>query len=169
MGEQQKEENRLVIALREGVGLIQMLLYKELKERFLRENPAREEIETAMLAGAVTGEVFAAANPEEKFTRFRRQHFAEIEQELLGLRHNHPELTAFITDALRIQVLCDYHENRENSATLKQAQNYGYLDEQREIPLPSAFMTAIRELGKKYNLIIPPVEINKQNEENLLH
>ncbi len=165
---EKKQENRLIPALREGVGLIQMLLYKELKERFIADNPMQDQLESALLAGAVTGEVFAAANPEEKFVRFRKEHFAEIEQKLLGLRHNHTELVPFISDALRIQVLCDYHENLESSSILKQAQSYGYLDEDREIPLPSAFMTAIRQLGKKHNLIIPPVEISREEEDRLL-
>ncbi len=163
------DENRLVTALREGVGVVQMLLYKELKERLKRENPRREEAEISMLAGAVTGEVFAAKNPEEKFVSFRKNHRAEIEQELLGLKQNIPQLIAVVTDALRIQVLCDYHENKESSALLQQAKNYGFLIGDREIPLPSAFMTSIRELGKRYNLVIPPVEINKEKESELFH
>ncbi len=163
------DNNRLVIALREGVGLVQMLLYKELKERLGRENPKREEKEISMLAGAITGEVFAAKNQEEKFVSFRQRHLGEIEQELLGLTANHPQFINILTDALRIEVLCDYHENRENSVLLKQAQNYGYLAEERETPLPSAFMTNIRELGRRHNLVIPPVEISKEEEKRLLH
>ncbi len=163
------DENGLVTALREGVGVVQMLLYKELKEHLTKESLQRKETEISMLAGAVTGEVFAAKNPEERFVSFRENHRAEIEQELLGLKQNIPQITDIITDALRIQVLCDYHQNRENSALLQQAQNFGYLVEDREVPLPSAFMTSIRELGRRYNLVIPPVEINREEENRLFH
>lgn len=166
--EKSEKNNQLVTALREGVGLVQMLLYKELRERLRAEQPARDQMEVALLAGAITGEVFAARNPDEKFVEFRKMHWAEIEQELLFLQQNHTELCLFLTDALRIQVLCDYHENINSAALLHTAQRYGYLDTDRETPLPSSFMTNIRKLGSQNGLIIPPVTINSEQDKKLM-
>jgi len=52
---------------------------------------------------------------------------------------------------------------------LKQADIFGILPQDRELPLPSAFMETVRKLGAEYNIIIPPVDINAAEEQNLLH
>lgn len=169
MTDQNQKDTRLLTALREGIGLVQMLFYKEIKERLSRENTTRDQLELALLAGAITGEVFAARNPDEKFTHFRATNWAEIEQELFFLHQHHPEMCRFITDALRIQVLCDYQENKNSAALLHTAQRYGYLDMERETPLPSSFMTSVRQLGKEHNLIIPPIQITQQQDKSMIH
>ncbi len=38
--------------------------------------------------------------------------------------------------------------------------------EERDIPLPSTFMTSVRELGKQHNLLIPPVQITPEQDDS---
>ena len=163
------KENRLTAALNEAVGLVQMLLYKAIRQSAQKRFPQGDQTEISMLAGAVTGEIFDAHNPAEKFAEFRRVHQKEIDLELLGLSEYCPEMVPHITDALRIQVLCDNQENKESSHILLKALDYGYLDEKRPAPLPSTFMTSVRELGKAHGVVVPPIEIDKDDEERLIH
>ncbi len=172
---EKSKENRLIAVLREAAGLIQMLLYKELRENLTSRHKAWEKEKIALLAGAVTGEVFGASNPDEKFVQFREQHHGEIEQELLALPENLPEICGYVTDSLRVLALCDHHDFPEkesdggSSLLLVKAQNYGYLAEERETPLPSTFMTSVRTLGTSLGLVMPITEINPDEEKELLH
>ncbi len=122
-----------------------------------------------MLAGAITNELFGSHNSEEKFQIFRNQHQGTIEQELLNLKNEIPQLTAPLADALRVQTLCDNQEGVDSAHVLKQADSFGILAQDRELPLPSAFMETVRKLGAEHNLIIPPVDIDAAEEQNLLH
>ncbi len=103
--DQQQNCNRLADVLREGVGVVEMVLYSCLRKRLSTEDSSRDSTEIALLAGAVTGEVFGSLNPEETFVQFRSRHHAEIEQLLLSLATTLPELCPHLTDALRVQVL----------------------------------------------------------------
>lgn len=163
------KKSRLIGSLREAVGLVQMIFFKELRTGLQEKNLNRDKTELSMLAGAITNEVFGTQNPEEKFARFFEANRGEIEQELLGIKDNYAFLCRHITDALRIQILCDNQEGRDSSDTLAQAKKFGYLIEEREIPLPSTFMTIIRELGKQHNLIVPPVQISTDDDKKLIH
>jgi hypothetical protein len=162
-----EKQSRVIAALREGVGVVQMVLFKEIKARLTENRPADDPVFISMLAGSVTNEVFATRNPAEKFVLFRKDHRAEIEQTLLSLRSDMPQLCARITDALRIQTLCDHQEDEDNSELLLRAKELGILVEEREIPLPSTFMTIVRLLGEEHNLIIPPMQITP--EQDLMH
>ena len=166
---QNSDGTRLLNTLREGIGLVQMILYRETRELLISRDKERDSAETALLAGAITGEVFGALNPGEKFVLFRRQHWAEIEQELLSLSSSMPELCQHITDALRVQALCDHQEGKDSTVLLHKAKSNGYLIEERETPLPSSFMTSIRELGATFNLIIPPVAISAEDEKRFIN
>ncbi len=121
-----------------------------------------------MLAGAITNEIFGSHNPEEKFQNFRNQHRGIIEQELLNLSSELPQMIAPLADALRIQTLCDNQEGLDSAHVLKQADSFGLLTEDRDLPLPSAFMETVRTLGALHKIIIPPVEIDTAEEQNLL-
>ena len=103
-------------------------------------------------------------NPEEKFQKFNQDNRATIEQELIGFAANFPALLHRLTDALRIQVLCDSQEGEDSAAVLEQAAKLGILIKDREIPLPSTFMTLIRQLGEEHGLTIAPVQINAEDD-----
>lgn len=166
--ENERKKSHLIGVLREGVALVQMVFFKE--TRTLIEN-SRQDMDPksrAMLAGAVTNELFGTPNPEPVFQQFREQHQADIEQILLGLADDLPMLRSYITDALRVQTLCDSQEGKEDATVLTAADKCGILIKDRDVPLPSVFMTLTRGLGQKYQLIVPPVQITEE-DDTLIH
>lgn len=167
--DQNTKSSQLVKSLREAVSLVQMVLFKEIRLNLDKKQPNMPQAERSMLAGSITNEVFGTPNPETKFKTFRENNWGLIEQELLSLYENYLFLCRHITDALRIQTLCDSQEGEDSSETLLKAKQYGFLLEDREIPLPSTFMSIIRELGKEHNLIIPPVQISPEDDKALIH
>lgn len=136
-----------------------MVLFKEVRASLASRYPDQGSSFLAMLAGAITNELFGTRHPDEKFVRFREENQATIEQELLALATHLPHLRNPLTDALRIQVLCDSQEGSDSSAILIRASDFGTLVTDRDIPLPSLFMTTVRDLGEKYGLVIAPVPI----------
>ena len=162
------KDSRLIPILREGIAVIQMIFFKEVKTVIARKYPELASSAQTMLAGAITSELFGSHNKEEKFQNFRNQHQGTIEQELLCLKDEVPQLTAPLADALRVQTLCDNQEGLDSGHVLKQADSFGILPQDRELPLPSAFMETVRKLGGEHNLIIPPVEIDPTEEQSLL-
>jgi hypothetical protein len=165
---QENKDSRLIPILREGIAVIQMIFFKECKSVVTKKHPDLEASAQTMLAGAITNEIFGSHNQEEKFQTFRNKHQGIIEQELMNLSNELPQLTAPLADALRIQTLCDNQEGVDSSHVLKQADSFGLLAKDRELPLPSAFMETVRALGAEHKLIIPPVEIDSTEEQNLL-
>ena len=163
----------MIPVLREAICVVQMVLFKELRSLLAQKYPERDALSVAMLTGAVTNELFGSLNMEEKFQDFRRRNRAAIEQELLGLAMELPGLAAPLTDALRMQALCDQamDENKEesNEKLLTQAAEIGLLIQERELPLPSTFMTMARALGDEHRLIIAPMETSQENDTGLAH
>lgn len=166
--EESQKKSQLVAALREGVAVIQMVFFKELKSIINKNHPAMDARSQAMLTGAVTNELFGTPNPESEFELFRNKHQAEIEQQLLGLPENLPMLRNYITDALRIQTLCDSQDGKENTEILLSADKKGILIKDRDIPLPSVFITLARGLGEQYRLVIPPSQTTPEDDA-LIH
>lgn len=170
MNEQTSDkQSRLVGALREGVALIQMVFFKEIKGLLDKKYPDEETTTHLMLAGAITNELFGTPNPEPQFTAYRREHRTQIEEELAELAESLPHLRTYLTDALRIQTLCDSHEGIEDPGVLQAAEALGILVKERNLPLPSAFMTLVRGLGEQYELIVAPVQISPEEDQSLLH
>lgn len=162
------KDSRLLPILREGIAIIQMIFFKELKSVIIKKHPDLDASAQTMLAGAITNEVFGSHNTEEKFQAFQNKHQGLIEQELMSLSTELPDITAPLADALRIQTLCDNQEGTDSSHILKQADNFGILQVDRELPMPSTFMETVRLLGAKYKLILPPVDIDATEEQALL-
>lgn len=162
-------KSRLVGALREGVALVQMVFFKEIKGLLDKKYPDEETTSHLMLAGAITNELFGTPNPEPQFIEYRREHRTQIEDELAGLADSLPHLRTYLTDALRVQALCDDQEGIEDPGVLQAADTLGILVEERQLPLPSAFMTLVRGLGEQYELIVAPVQISPEEDQSLLH
>ena len=49
------------------------------------------------------------------------------------------------------------------------AEALGVLLKDRDLPLPSSFMTLVRGLGEQYQLVVAPVEISPEEDQSLLH
>ena len=164
-----EKNSQLIQSLREGVSIVQMALFKEVRTNLLKSRPDLDKTKLAMLAGSITNEVFGTQNPEEKFVRFTKENWGIIEQELLKIKEELAPLCTLLTDALRIQTLCDHQEGSDSSATLLRAKELDFLIEERDIPLPSSFMTSVRELGKLYNLLVPSVQISPEQDDSMVH
>ena len=163
------EQSKLVGALREGVALVQMVFFKEIKAILEKKHLDKDLSSYLMLAGAITNELFGTPNPEEKFVAFRQENRGLIEEEMSGLAENLPHLRNSLTDALRIQTLCDSQEGIDDSGVLQKAEALGVLVKDRNLPLPSAFMTLVRGLGEQYQLVVAPVQISPEEDQSLLH
>lgn len=161
--------SQLLAVLREAVSIVQMVLFKELRLHLAKKMPDQDGPWLSLLAGSITNEVFGTRNPEEKFARFRQENRAVIEQELLSLKAEMPQLCEVVTDALRIQTLCDHQQGQDTSRVLSRAQEFGILVADREIPLPSSFMKMIRELGEQHRLVIPPAQLTPAQDRQLVH
>ncbi len=164
-----EKKSQLVRSLREGVSLVQMVLYKEVRTKLMSKRPDLDRMHLTMLAGAITNEVFGTQNPQEKFVRFRQENWGTIEQELLNIKEEQAPLRELLTDALRIQTLCDHQEGGDSAAILLRAKELDFLMEERDIPLPSSFMTAVRELGEQHNLLLPPLHISPEQDDSMVH
>jgi len=167
--ETKEKKSQLVVSLREGVSIVQMIFFKEVRINLTRKRPDMDKTHLALLAGTITNEVFGTQNPEAKFASFRQEHWGDIEQELLNLKEEMAPLLTHLTDALRIQTLCDHQEGCDSSATLLQAKELDFLIEDRDIPLPSTFMAAVRELGKQHNLLIPQMQFTPEQDASMVH
>jgi hypothetical protein len=167
--ESTKNKSQLINSLREGVSIVQMVLFKEVRANLEKKMPDLDTPQLAMLAGSITNEVFGTQNPEEKFARFCKENWGKIEQELLSLKQEMGPFCAILTDALRIQTLCDHQEDSDSSTTLLRAKELEFLIEERDLPLPSLFLTSVRELGKQHNLLIPPVQITPEQDDFMIH
>lgn len=162
--ESSQKKSALIQALREGIGVVQMVIFKELRTSFIEKYPERDLTSRSMLVGAIINKIFGMENPEPKFQKFNQENKAVIEQELIDLPTNHPELLNRITDALRVQVLCDNQEGEDSTAVLHKAEEFGFLVKDREIPLPSAFMTLVRRLGEDHGLTVAPTQVNTEDD-----
>ncbi len=167
--EKPEKQSQLISVLREGVSVVQMILFKEIRAKLSKSFPDRDAAFASMLAGAIVNEVFGSTNPEEKFARFRQEHKALIEQELLSLKSEQARLLPALTDALRIQSLCDYQEDSDSSSILVRAGELGILVADRTVPMPSTFMTLVRGLGEQHGLIIAPVQIPPEQDNLTVH
>ena len=170
MSEQNLEQqSKLIGALREGVALVEMIFFKEIKGIIEKKHPDKDLSTHLMLAGAVTNELFGTPNPEEKFVAFRRDNQELIEEEMSSLAQNLSHLRNVLTDALRVQTLCDNQEGVEDTGVLQAAESLGVLVKDRNLPLPSAFMTLVRGLGEQYELVVAPIQISPEEDQSLLH
>ncbi|HIJ90297.1 MAG: hypothetical protein OEV89_05960 [Desulfobulbaceae bacterium] len=150
-------ESKLIPILREGVEIVKMISFKKLKEALILKHPDREGPFIAKLAGALINAIFGTPALEEPFVVFARSHAKLIAQEQAQLGAMLEELRIPLTDALRIQALCDHQEGLDSTATLRQAQEQGILLADRDLPLPHRFIELVRRLGSGFGLLLPPL------------
>lgn len=141
-------EKRLIPILREGIHIIKMFLYKNLRQGLSEKYAGRERDFVGKLTGAIINELFGTPNQQEPFLTFNRENEAIIKGELKTLAADYPELKIPLTDALRVQFICDSREDGENAAILNQASELGVLVVERDFPLPDQFMNLARSLGE---------------------
>lgn len=152
------EMNRkLIPSLREGIDLIQILFYRELKTALLQKFPEQGPVYAGMLAGAMMNELFHSPNPQEKFKIFAEENRDRIRLELGKVGREMKEFRILLTDTLRMHFLCNQQEGIDIEAgegMLQRARDYGILMEEREVPLPKGFMELVYRVGRAHGFLV---------------
>ncbi|MEN8256646.1 MAG: hypothetical protein ABFS09_02170 [Thermodesulfobacteriota bacterium] len=153
--DKRKIERKFIPSLREGVDVVRMIFFKQMRDHFAETSPGQEPQFYGMLAGAVMNELFGTPNPEKTFSAFVAENKERIDEELSNLATNFKELRIPLTDALRIHYLCNYQEeiDGDEAAVLARARDIGVLMEERDVPLPKGFMELVYRVGKAHGLI----------------
>jgi len=155
-------ESKLIPIMREGVDVIKMIFFKQVKEYLLANDPAGDIAYCGRLAGSVINALFGTGNPAEPFASFAEANRNRIDRELENIPLAFEEMRIPLSDSLRVQFLCDSMEGLDSSAILVQADKLGILLHDRPVPLPKNFLELVRRLGKSHNLLIenlmPPGE-----------
>lgn len=141
--------------MREGVDVIKMIFFKKLKTYLSDKYPDREALYINKLSGAIMNDLFGTPNPEEPFASFARENESLIRKEMENIATEFEEMRIPLTDALRVQCLCDHQEGIDSSSILVRARELNILLIDREVPLPSHFMNLVRKLGGAFNLLNP--------------
>ena len=149
------EQSKLIPILREGVNIIKMIFFKELKSHLGQTYSSKKDLDTTRLCGAIINDLFGTSHDENQFKAFSEAHKSIIEKELDGLNKNFPKLQIPLTDALRIQFLCDSLEGINNEAALFKAKEKGILIVDRDVPLPKNFITLAKKLGVSHHILSP--------------
>lgn len=148
-------EDRLVPTLREGVNIVRMILFKELKSHLTARFPDEDNAYILRLAGAIANEIFGTPNTREPFAGFCAENRARIDEGIAEMAAALKELRIPLTDAIRVQFLCDSREGINTEHILRRAQSTGILVTDREVPLPRTFMNLVRKLGVSHGLLKP--------------
>ena len=155
-------ESKLIPIMREGIDVIKMIFFKQVKEYLLANDPAGDIAYCGRLAGSVINALFGTGNPAEPFASFAEANRNRIDRELENIPLAFEEMRIPLSDSLRVQFLCDSMEGLDSSAILVQADKLGILLHDRPVPLPKNFLELVRRLGKGHNLLIenlmPPGE-----------
>ena len=155
-------ESKLIPIMREGVDVIKMIFFKQVKEYLLANDPAGDIAYCGRLAGSVINALFGTENPAEPFASFAEANRDRIDRELENIPLAFEEMRIPLSDSLRVQFLCDSMEDIDSSAILVRADKLGILLHDRPVPLPKNFLELVRRLGKSHNLLIenlmPPGE-----------
>ena len=150
-------ENKLIPVMREGVEVIKMIFFKKLSDVLAEKYPEREAKSRAMLTGAVVNIIFDTPNTQEPFASFNAENMELIARETQSVASMLDEMRIPLTDALRMQALCDQMEDLDTTNTLQLARDHGILIEDRDLPLPPSFIDMVRRMGKTFGLLIPPL------------
>ena len=141
--------------MREAVAIVQMVLFGELKKALAARYDSWDREDFRRLVGSIVSDIFGTPAQDPDARRFSREHFDVIEDELHSLAANVPDILPHLTDALRMQTLCDHEEGLNTLPTLLRARALGVLQEERPIPMPSTFMILVRQLGARHGLVEP--------------
>lgn len=154
--EKQQEKEKLVPALREGVEIVKLILYKKISTQYAEKYRDRGADFGKKLAGAVINRLFAIENPDQKFQDFIKQNNEAIIDEIKNFPNDYKELTIPVSDALRVQFMCDCQDGSEDVDFLKKAQELGVLMVERNMPMPGSFLNLIAKIGVSEGILAPP-------------
>jgi len=148
-------ESRLVPIMREGVDVIKMIFFGRLQAYLNSKYADRNRQSINQLAGAIINDLFATPNLQEPFAGFVEENRDCIVEEMHLLATVFPELCGPLTDALRVQFLCDSREGIDSTAMLNHARDLNVLVLDRDLPLPKIFLEMVRTLGSGLRILAP--------------
>ncbi len=150
---QEKIDSRMIPVMREAVTLVQMVFFGEMKKSISQRYEDLQGQKQKWLAGAVVNNLFGTSDSNKELASFACENRVLIEEELRGIAGHLPGMLPYLTDALRMQTLCDNHEGINSVPTLLMAKSLGVLQEDRALPMPSTFMLFARKLGSQHGLL----------------
>ncbi|WP_035215813.1 hypothetical protein [Desulfobulbus elongatus] len=148
-------DNKVIPVMREAIVTVQMLLFKMLRQSIHDRYVDRSEPAHTQLAGAVINNLFGTRPADAAVAAFGAANRELVEQELRELATTCAPLRPLLTDALRMQTICDNQEGIHSIPSLLMARALGILQEDQELPLPSTFMLQVRRLAAEHGLIEP--------------
>jgi len=149
-------EGKLVPILREGIEIVKVIFFKELRDHLRGRRPDWEQEVVSRVTAAVVNELFGVMNEDTNFVAFAQSHRAEIDEARAQVGGELEPLRIPLTDALRTMVLCDYQEGRDTASLLQRAEACGILITERDLPLPNTFIELVRRLGQAKGVLQPP-------------
>ena len=152
---EKKFQGEIVPTLRQGIDIIKMVLFKELKPHMEKGYPQMAAEDTARLTGAVINDLFGIQDMEKSVETFTAANQHLIDAEVAAFAENFDHLRIPLTDALRVQYLCDSHEGINSESILEKADKVRILISERDVPLPGAFMSIVRSFGVAYKILEP--------------
>jgi len=158
MEENPKEfESKLIPIMREGIEVVKMACFQKIASSLADRHSDMDKKFLTMLTGAVINKIFGTPNLQEPFASFAAENLELIDEEVNGFADNCEEMRIPLTDALRMQAICDRIEEIADDGSLKIAKEAGILIDERDLPLPHSFIEMVRRIGKALGLIIPPL------------
>ena len=155
-GAGERLDSRVIPVMREAVAMVHMILFAELRVKLAAEYGGWPAEDYRRLVGCIVNDIFGTPALDEGAVTFARTNMDVVEKELYQLAATVPDLLPILTDALRMQTLCDHEVGINSLPTLLRARAVGVLQEERTIPMPSTFMIAVRQLASHYGLVDPP-------------
>jgi hypothetical protein len=157
-------EGKLVPILRDGVDVIKMVFFKSLKTHLAEKYTQKKAEWVVQLGAAVLNTLFCTQNDAEPYASFAKENKDLIASELAGVKSAFRDLRIPLTDALRVQFLCDDLEGISQPAMLTNAEALGILIVEREVPFPRTFLNLARCLGSADGVLSPEAEKLNQLE-----
>jgi hypothetical protein len=146
-------ESNLIPILREGVEVIKMIVFKDLRTHLSQKYRDEETVYLNKLAGAIINDIFGSSNAAATVDRFAEENKGRVSEVVESFALNFENLRIPLTDALRTQFLCDHQEGFDGSSVLRRAKELDILVVEREVPLPAQFVSLVRRLGGAYNIL----------------
>ena len=172
MAEQQFDQNNRVIApMREAVFTVWMLAHRRLVRDVVARRPELSRTDRVRLAAAALHNLFGTEPEDRAAAEFASRERPLVEAELRLLADSLGDLRPLVTDALRMHCICEEQEGRHAAACvppLLMARALGVLEEDRPLPLPSTFMSAVRVRAAVEGVVRPmaaPDEGEEAEEE----
>ncbi|PIE56518.1 MAG: hypothetical protein CSA34_03815 [Desulfobulbus propionicus] len=145
----------MIPVMREAILTVQMVCYRRVVSALAGRQSELEPAQRLRLAGAVINNLFGTRPEDSEVARFGTRHPELVEQELYGLKETLADMLPLLTDALRMQTICDNQEGIHSIGSLLMARTLGLLDENRSLPMPSTFMLSVRTLAATEGLVEP--------------